>query len=158
VALLSFGQTGAPAFPSVLASFPAGVLTSITTIDPDIQNAVSRQAGLEIERQLGSGIAASIGYSHLTGRELIMSVKTNVPPLTAAQAAALGISNLGRPDPRFGNNSQYQSVGESQYDGLTLSLRASGTRWGRVRVSYTLSKALDDTGNAFFNQPQNAFD
>jgi hypothetical protein len=158
VALLSFGQTGAPAFPSVLPSFPAGVLTNITTIDPDIPNAVSRQAGVEVERQLGTGIAASIGYTHLTGRDIIMSVNTNVPTLTAAQATALGIPNLGRPDPRFGNNSQYQGVGESQYDGLTMSLRASGKRWGSLRVSYTLSKALDDTGNAFFNQPQNAFD
>jgi hypothetical protein len=91
---------------------------------------------------------------HLTGRQIIMSRNVNVPTLTAAEAAAIGDPNLGRPDPRFGNNSQYQSIGRSRYDGLTVALDAREGPWGRVRLSYTLSKALDDAGNAFFNSPQ----
>ena len=58
----------------------------------------------------------------------------------------------------MGNNSQYQSIGRSDYDGLTLSLRHTGGRWGSHRASYTLSKALDNAGNAFFSSPQNNFD
>ena len=154
VAQLSFGQTGAPVWPAVLPSFPSGVLVSVTTIDPKIQDAQSAQASVEIERALGSRISATVGYSHLRGRQIVMSHNINVPTLTAAQANALGIANLGRPNPNFGNISQYDSLGDSWFDGLTISLLTRSAPWGSARVSYTLSRSLDDAGNAFFQTPQ----
>ncbi|HKP72302.1 MAG TPA: TonB-dependent receptor, partial [Pyrinomonadaceae bacterium] len=68
VAVLSFGQAGAPAFPNTLASFPAGLLTSITTIDPKIENSYSQQASLQLERELMRDASVSVGYLHLRGR------------------------------------------------------------------------------------------
>ena len=156
-ALLLPGQAGAPAFPNVLDRFPAGLLTNITTIDPNIQGGLGRQVSLQIERQLGARLSASAGYLHLTGRRIIMSRNLNVPTLTAAQAAAIGDPNLGRSDPRFGNNGQFQSIGQSQYDGMTLALNGQQGPWGTLRLSYTFSKALDDAGNAFFSTPQDNF-
>jgi hypothetical protein len=67
------------------------------------------------------------------------------------------VANLGRPNPNFGNISQYQSIGNSWFNGLTLSLGTRRAAWGSARVSYTLSKALDDAGNAFFQTPQDNF-
>ena len=157
-ALLLPGQAGAPAFPSVLDQFPAGLLTNITTMDENIQGGLARQASLQIERQLGSRLSASISYLHLTGRQIIMSRNLNVPTLTAAEAAAIGDPNLGRPDPRFANNGQFQSIGQSQYDGMTLALNSQQGPWGTIRFSYTFSKSLDDAGNAFFSTPQDNFD
>ena len=157
-ALLLPGQTGAPAFPSVLDRFPAGLLTNITTIDPNIQGGLGRQVSLQFERQLSAYLSASIGYLHLTGRRIIMSRNLNVPTLTAAEAAAIGDPNLGRADSRFANNAQFQSIGQSQYDGMTLALNGRPGPWGTIRVSYTFSKALDDAGNAFFSSPQDNFD
>ena len=157
-ALLLTGQTGAPAFPNVLDQFPAGLLTNITTMDENIQGGLARQASLQIERQLGSRLSASISYLHLTGRQIIMSRNLNVPTLTAAEAAAIGDQNLGRPDPRFANNGQFQSIGQSQYDGMTLALNSQQGPWGTIRFSYTFSKSLDDAGNAFFSTPQDNFD
>lgn len=158
VAQLSFGQPGAPVFPNVLPGFPAGLRTNITTIQRDIQSGGSRQVSFEVMRQIGLSMAASIGYMHLTGHDIIMSRNINVPTLTAAQAAALGDTNLGRPDPRYGNNGQFQSIGRSRYNGMTLALNTRQTTWGSLRASYTLSKALDDAGNAFFSSPQDAND
>jgi hypothetical protein len=154
VALVSFGQPGAPVFPGTLPEFPSGILTNITSIDPAIQGGVGRQAGLQIERQLGAHATATIGYAHLTGRGIIMSRNINAPTLTAAEAAARGIANLGRPDPRVANNGQFQSIGRAQSNALTLSARTAGGRLGTHRISYTWSKALDDSGNAFFSTPQ----
>lgn len=156
-ALLTPGQPGAPLFPHVLPAFPESQLTNVTSIDPDIENAVSRQVGLQIERELRPGLSATLGYTHLAGRQIIMSRNINVPTLTAAEAAALGIPNLGRPDPTIGNNAQYQSIGRSDADAMTLGVRARLGQWGTHRVSYTLSKALDDAGNAFFSSPQDSF-
>ena len=157
IAQLSFGQGGAPVFPAVLPAFPAGVLISVTTIDPDIQDGYSRQASLEVEHALGRIFSATAGYTYLRGRGIIVQRNVNVPTLTAAQAAALGVPNLGRPDPRFGNVNQYGDLGDSWFNGLTVSVATRPAPWGRVRVSYTLSKALDDVGNAFFNTPQDNF-
>ncbi|OFW29463.1 MAG: hypothetical protein A3G76_07420 [Acidobacteria bacterium RIFCSPLOWO2_12_FULL_65_11] len=153
-AVLSFGQAGAPTFPAVLPSFPAGVLVSITNISPNIRSGYSQQAGVEVERALTDALTATVGYNYLRGRAIIMSHNVNVPTLTAAQALALGIPNLGRPNPNFANISQYDSLGDSWFGGLTLSLGTPRARWGHTRVSYTLSDAMDDAGNAFFQTPQ----
>jgi hypothetical protein len=158
VAVLSFGQAGAPVFPNVLPSFPPGIVTATTTIDPDIENAQSWQGSVQVERELARGASVTVAYQGLRASKIIMSRNVNVPTLTATQAAALGIPNLGRPDPNFANISRYGSLGRSQYDGLTASGRVPLTIWGHARVSYTFSKSLDDAGNAFFSSPQDNFD
>jgi hypothetical protein len=153
-AVLVPGQAGVPAWPAVLTAFPPGVLASIQTIAPDIADAYTEQASVQAERAIGGAATATIGYSYLRGRGIIMSRNVNVPTLTSAQAAALGVPNLGRPNPNFGNISDYESIGDSWFHGLTFSLQTKPAAWGDARVSYTLSRALDDTGNAFFNTPQ----
>jgi hypothetical protein len=157
VALFSFGQAGAPVFPQVATAFPTGFLPSVTTIDPGIENAYAQQANLQVERELGAGASLSVGYLHTRGLHLILSRNVNVPTLTAAQAAQLGVANLGRPNPNFANISRYESSGDSYYDGLMVSLNRRFKRWASGRLSYTFSKALDNTGNAFFFTPQDNF-
>jgi hypothetical protein len=142
----------------VLPVFPAGVLTAISSIDPHVQNGRSEQGAVQVEHAIRSTVSMSAGYSYLRGHGIIMQRNVNVPTLTAAQAIALGVSNLGRPNPAFGNISQYDSIGDSWFNGLTLSLNARAVQWGSVRASYTLSSALDTSGNAFFNTPQNNLD
>jgi hypothetical protein len=150
VALVNFGQAGAPVFPNVLPAYPTGVLTAITTIDPNIQESYSHQAGIEIERQVGKATSLSVGYNHLHGEKLIMSRNVNVP-------TNLVLPNGGRPDPNFGNNSQFQSIGDAWYDAMTVSFKQSASHWATVRLSYTFSKALDTAGNFFFSSPQDNF-
>lgn len=149
-------QAGAPVFPNVLAAQPSILLTkpNITRIDPLIENSYSEQANLQIERELPGDASVSIGYLHLRGMHLILSRNVNVPRFPAAA----GVPNLGRPDPNFGNISRYESSGDSYYDALIASLRKNAGRWANVRVSYTFSKSIDNTGNFFFSTPQNNLD
>jgi hypothetical protein len=156
-AVLTGAQQGAPVFPGVLSAFPPTLLTAITTIDPHIQSGRSIQTGGQVERDLGSGTLA-VAYQHLNGRHVIMSRNVNAPTLSAAQAAALGVANLGRPDPRFGNVNRYESIGRSRYHGLSLSWRRAAHARGSLRASYSWSVARDDAGNFFFSQPQDAND
>jgi outer membrane receptor protein involved in Fe transport len=143
----------APTFPATFTTFPTTVLTNITTIDPDIQNSRSDQATIQYEQQLGATTAVSAGYEHLRGHGIIMSRNVNVATTTDPT-----VPNLGRPDPRFANNGQFQSIGDSWYDGLTVALTKRPGRWGSFRFSYTFSKGLDTSGNFFFSQPQDAND
>lgn len=156
VVQLAPGQAGAPVFPNVLPIQPVNLPTrpNITRIDPNIENGYSQQASLQIERQLPGNAALSAGYLHLRGLHLILSRNLNVPRFPASA----GIVNLGRPDPSFGNISRFESSGDSYYEGLIVSFNQRTTRWASFRVSYTLSKTIDDAGNFFFSAPQNNFD
>ena len=149
-------QAGAPVFPNILASQPAALITkpNITRIDPKIEAGYSGQASLQIERELSGQTAVSVGYLYLRGRHLILLRNVNVP----TSPASAGVPNLGRPDPNWGNVSRYESSGDSYYNGLIVSLNKRATRWASMRISYTLSKAIDDTGNFFFSTPQNNSD
>jgi hypothetical protein len=142
VAQVAPGFPGAPQFPNVFAAFPSNVLTNITTIDRNIENSSSVQATLQYERQIGGGASASAAYEHLRGHGIIMSRNVNVD----------------RADPRFANNNQYQSIGDSWYDGVTLSFAKRPTARSSFRASYTYSKAIDTAGNFFFSAPQDNHD
>jgi hypothetical protein len=153
VAVLSFGQPEAPVFPQTLAAFPPNLLVSITSIDPNIESSYNEQANVQFERKLNRLTVLSLGYLHTRGRHLIISRNVNVPRFPAAA----GVPNLGRPDPRFANVSRFEGSGDSSYDGFVVSLNRPFQDWFGVRVSYTLAKALDDAGNAFFFTPQDNF-
>jgi len=153
VAVLSFGQPGAPVFPQPLPEFPANVLVSITTIDPNVRTSYNEQASLQLERELSPSTSLSIGYLHTRGLHILLSRNVNVPTVPTSA----GVPNLGRPDPRFANVSRFESSGESDYNGLTVSLNRRFQRWYGVRVAYTLSKATDNAGNAFFFSPQDNY-
>lgn len=153
VAVLSFGQPAAPVFPNVLNAFPSDLLISITTIDPNIKNSYSQQANVQIERELSPSTSFSVGYQRTRGMHLILSRNVNVPWFPASP----GVANLGRPDPRFANVSRFESSGESSYQGLTVALNRRFEGWFGVRLAYTLSKGLDNAGNAFFFTPQDNF-
>jgi hypothetical protein len=154
VAVLSFGQPDAPMFPNTLSVFPANLLVSTTTIDPNIKNSYNEQAGVQVERELTPSTLLSVGYLYTRGLHLILSRNLNVPTVPASA----GVFNLGRPDSRFANVSQFESSGDSAYHALTVSLNRRFQNWFGFRFSYTMSKARDDAGNAFFFTPQDNFD
>ena len=146
---LSPTQVGAPVFPNILGSAPStSALFNLTTMDRNMQNAYSRQASVEVEQQMGARSTVSVGYQYLRGLNLIMSVNQNVPTCVAT-----GTNNGCRPNPTYANNSQYSPVADSNYHGLHLSFVQRPTRWGNYRVTYTLSKSMDNVGENFFSSP-----
>jgi hypothetical protein len=151
--VLNFGQTGAPVFPNLLPTAPTGLPVSFTTMDPNIQNAYSEQAGLEIEQQLNAKSTLSVSYQHLRGAHLIVSENLNTPTCTAAVDPV----NLCRANSAFQNDKQYTPGADSEYDGLSVSYIQRPVKWGSFRVSYTYSKALDDVSEFFFSAPLNNF-
>lgn len=146
-------QTGAPVFPNVLALQPTTLPTkpNITRIDPNIPVSYSEQANFQIERELPWNAVVSVGYLNVRAKHLILSRNVNVPRFPASA----GVPNLGRPDPNWGNISQFEGAGNSYYDGMVVSFNQRASRWATVRLSYTLSKTIDDAGNFFFSTVQN---
>jgi Carboxypeptidase regulatory-like domain len=148
-------QPGAPVFPNVLGVQPTSLPTkpNITRIDPNIEDSYSEQANLQIERELPWNAVVSVGYLHLRGKHLILSRNVNAPTVPPSA----GVPNLGRPDPNWGNISRFESSGNSYYDGMVVSFNQRATRWATLRLSYTLSKTIDDAGNFFFSTVENNF-
>jgi hypothetical protein len=151
---LTPGQAGSPVFPNTLAAaLPSVTLTNLTTMNPDMQNAYSRQAALEIEQQLGERLTVSGGYQYARGVDLIIQVNQNVPACVAS-----GTNNGCRPISAYANNSQYSPSAASAYHGVHLSVVERRGKWGSYRVTYTFSKAMDNVGEFFFSSPIDPFD
>jgi hypothetical protein len=142
-------QAGAPVFPAILSErLLTTTLVDFTTMDKHLQNGYSRQATVEVERSLGGGRTVSVGYQYLDGENLLMSVNQNV-----ATCVAVGTNNGCRPLSTYRNNSQYSSAAQSTYHGLHVSFVQRPSTWASVRLTYTLSKSMNDVGEAFFSSP-----
>ncbi len=151
---LAPAQAGAPVFPHTLAAVvPAVTLPNLTTMDRGLENPYSRQASIEIERQLGSRHSVSLGYQYVRGRHLIMLINQNVP-----SCAASGSNNGCRPEPAYANNNQYSAAGDSNYHGFHVAVVRRPAAWGHYRASYTLSKSMNNVGETFFASPIDPFD
>jgi hypothetical protein len=142
-------QAGAPVFPDLLPDrLPSTALVSPQTMDRNLQNAYSRQANVEVERTLGGSRTVTVGYQYLRGENLLMSINQNVPTCVAS-----GANNGCRPVSTYANNNEYQGAGTSNYHGLHLTFLQRPRDWASVRVTYTLSKSMNNLGEAFFSQP-----
>jgi hypothetical protein len=142
-------QTGAPVFPNMLPGrLPSTALVSIQTMDRNLQNAYSKQANVEVERAVGGSRVISVGYEYLKGEQLLMSINQNVPTCVAA-----GTNNGCRPISTYANNNDYRGVGESNYHGLHVTFLQRPSTWSSLRATYTLSKSMNDVGEAFFSAP-----
>ena len=117
-------------------------------MDKNLQTAYSRQANIEVEHALGSSRSVSVGYQYVRGENLLMSINQNVPTCVAA-----GTNNGCRPVATYMNNSQYQGAGDSNYHGLHVTFLQRPRNWASLRVSYTLSKSMNNLGEAFFSSP-----
>jgi hypothetical protein len=146
---LSPAQAGAPVFPNILAApIPSVTLVNLTTMNQHMQNAYSEQGSVEIEQLIGDNRTLSIGYQHVRGLRLIMSINQNVPGCVAS-----GSNNGCRPNPNYGNNSQYSSSADSHYDGVHVAFTQRPARWGSFQINYTYSKAFNNVGEFFFSSP-----
>ena len=146
---LSPTQAGAPVFPNILdAPVPSVTLVNLTTMDRNLQNAYSKQGSVEIERQVSATASLSAGYQYVRGDNLIIQINQNVPTCVAT-----GSNNGCRPNPNYANNNQYSSEAESSYHGLHVSFVQRPASWGQYRISYTLSKSMNNVGEFFFSSP-----
>jgi hypothetical protein len=71
---------------------------------------------------------------------------------------AVGTNNGCRPVSAYANNSQFSPSAASAYHGVHVSLVERPGKWGSYRVTYTLSKAMDNVGEFFFSSPIDPFD
>ena len=156
VVQLSPTQPGAPVFPNVLAAATGD--TADKTKHHAYRSEHRRPVTASRQTSRSNANCRAMRSCRLVTCtcarfHVILSRNVNVPTVPASA----GIPNLGRPDPNWGNISRFESSGNSNYDGMVVSFNKRAARWANVRVSYTLSKTIDDAGNFFFSSVQNNF-
>jgi Carboxypeptidase regulatory-like domain len=131
---------------SITASNPFFQLPNFVTMDATYEQARYQEWNLEVQRELGWQMVASMNY---VGNHGIHEVIQN----NGLNGFAPGFAGLPsvKPDTRFQTINQYQTGANSNYAGLVLSLNRRMTQGLQFGVSYTWSHSLDMVSNAGFN-------
>ena len=142
------GTPYAPAFPNMLPSLAMGLSPlppNITTISPNFATLYSYNANLSITRQLGAGFVATASYLYTKGTHLPVYININLVPSGSFLADGRPIfSSAARVYPTFGNILSAESVGDSNYHALNLTLERRWSRGFELFATYTWSHAIDD--------------
>ena len=140
---------GSPSFPVPPFERAGGV--SVRPIQDDIEYPRTQMWNVNVQRLLGDGWVASIGYAGARGRHLWRNADVNVPaPAILADGTPFYAAGLARPNPAFSAIELKASDGDSWYKALILEARRQWSRGLQVQTSYTWSKAEDTTQNATF--------
>jgi hypothetical protein len=148
------GTAGNPPFATPLTAsgaIPLRAAVSLTqpiglapaTVDPNYRNASLRSWNVNLQRELGADLAATIAYFGARGHDLRIARNLNQPVNGVRPFPALSAASPIRPGAALGNIMQMESTGFSRYDALSLigTKRLSGGL--QFDTSYTWSKSLD---------------
>lgn len=147
-----------PTYPNVFPSIPTGVTLPKPTIfvfDKDYENPQVHQANLGFEHALTNTIALSVSYLYVRGDDLSRSTDINVGPavvenipISTGGTVPVRRYTTARPFANFGRIIQFQSSGNSEYNGITVDLnKRFGQNW-QARLAYTYADAKDDNPDA----------
>ena len=107
----------------------------------DLVNPYSQQASFGIEREFGTHLSGSVNYLLNKGTKLLRARNTNL--------RIVGSNTFGPTfapiNPLLLQDNQVESSGSSIYHGMTATLSKRFSDYHQFQVSYTLSKAIDDT-------------
>jgi hypothetical protein len=137
----------APAFPTVFSGLPQGfpsTLQDITTVSPDFASLYSVNANVSISREIARDLALTATYLFTRGSRLPVMRNINLVPSGQQLADGRPIFGSGRLFPGFGNILATESVGQSVYSGLNLSVTKRFSRGFEMFATYTWSHAIDD--------------
>jgi len=151
-----------------------GLLTpAVDGVDPNSRTSYSEQASLEIDREIGKGLALSAGYLFVAAHKLVRAENLNVPCPVGTTTSTRNSNNVligcaGSPAGKdvFPGGIEYNAglvyytdnSGNSVFHGLTLQANERHGKYFRLNANYTFSKTLDDgTFTTFVSTPQDLY-
>ena len=148
------GTAGNPPFATPLSAtgaIPLSAAVSLTqpiglapaTVDPGLRNASLRSWNVNLQRQSGGNLAATVGYFGSRGADLRISRNLNQPVNGVRPYPTLSAASPIRPGAPLGNITQVESTGFSRYHALSLTASKRLSQGLLFDTSYTWSKSLD---------------
>lgn len=146
---LSTGPSAAfaPAFPTVLSSLPAGFnlpTQDITTVSPNFRSLYTSNANFQVTREITSNLAFSATYLFTKGTHIPVYRNINVVPTGTFLGDGRPVLRTGAIFPQFNNILSGESVGNSNYNGLNLTVNRRFSKGYEFFLTYTWSHALDN--------------
>ena len=145
------GTANNPSFPNPFAGTgPAAPLpgTGIGIYDGSASTPLDTQYNLNIQRDLSKGLILTVGYTGSHGTHLLLPRDYNTPQLINGVWGTAGLNGTTTPNvrlnPNFSGFVMRNTVGNSNYNGLIVSLNRRFANHWQTQVSYTYSKSLDD--------------
>lgn len=129
-------------------------------IAPNYKNPYSVQASLSVQREIAHNLSLEVGYNMYHGVHLQMPVESNYAPTknpaAAGATAAQQLAEFGSTfqgtlyapiNASIDSQTDYKSIGDSIYHGLTTSLTKRFSSHVQFRVNYTFSHAIDNVND-----------
>jgi hypothetical protein len=142
---------GAPSYPNVFSSVPGSVLPiqSINGLSPDFANLYAFNTNVQITRQLSKDAALSVGFLHTKGTRLPVARNINYIQVVSTLADGRPVFSTAdtaaaRLYPQFNNVYVDESVGNSNYNAMTVTLNKRFAHDFQMQVNYAWSHAIDD--------------
>ncbi len=144
-------QTGVPIFAGFSSSGPYGGFS----VSQHLVDGYSENANLNIQYQLAKDAMVEVGYTSSLSHHLPDMIDINQIPQGAPEV------NSSRPYasqfPNLAAINEVQSVGNSNYNGLTASVRTSNFHGFTSKLAYTLGHSLDDMSYSRHTVPQDSY-
>jgi len=155
---LAIGAAGNPPFALPVSFSPSTATPFVTlenaftlaggTISPyaaaqSYKTAYVSEWNLNIDQQLGANYGITVGYYGSKGSDLNMAVNLNQPINGLKPFPFLSASSPIDPGAALGNITFYNSVGNSDYDGLWITAKRRFAHGFQFDASYSFSKSLD---------------
>jgi hypothetical protein len=129
---------------SALARVQASNTLSPTSIAQDFDNAYVQSWNLNIQRQIGEGLSASVGYFGSKGTHLQITRNINqILPDGTRPFRAVSASSAILPNILLANITQRESGGNSNYNALWVTANKRFSQGLQFNASYTFSKSID---------------
>jgi hypothetical protein len=169
-------QDGQPIFPSLSNALAGAGVTNVYSVNKNFRQSYTYSYNLNVQKSLGSGVIAQIGYvgtlsRHLTEVQDINQAALGSAFFTAAtypgslpvcDTTRYSYQQCSRPNfsnfPNFGVINQLNSDLSSNYNGLQTLIRTSAWHGLTTQATYTFSHALDYETGLVPYVPQNSFD
>ena len=135
-----------PPFPNVVANFNpnAPIRAQLQTTNFDLQSPHIIQFNASVQRSLGPW-DVMLGYVGSRGKNLIRVGDANLAPETMVNGVKTYLPALGRRNPTFAGMWQRVTDSESFYNSLQVSAVKRLARGWRAQLSYTFSRAVEDS-------------
>lgn len=137
----------APPFPTILTAIPAGFtlgLQDITTVSPDFRTLFSANANVQISRQITTNTGISVSYLFTKGTHIPIYRNINLLPTGAFLADGRPVYGTAKVNPQFTHVIMAESVANSNYNGLNVTLNRRYAHGISLFASYTWSHAIDN--------------
>ncbi len=137
---------------TLTAANPSFALPTFTTAPPEFKNPTYLEFSLQVQHQFTRRDAVILAYAGNTGYDEII---TN-GAVNASSATGFGGLPTTSPDPNFAGVTAYTNAAHSNYNGGSVTYKHADSKGLTVDVTYTFSKAMDDSSNGgITNEPYN---